>query len=43
VKSIYEDWDIRTVMAKRAINSKASSRGEIEEVLVLLQRSVALV
>ncbi len=43
VKSIYEDWDIRTVLAKRAINSNASSRGEIEEVLVLLQQSVSLV
>lgn len=37
IKSIYEDWDVRTLFAKRHINSKASSRGAIKEVLVLLQ------
>lgn len=36
IKELYRGFDIRTVMAKRAINSKGDSRGEIEEVLVLM-------
>ena len=33
---LYKDQDVRKIRAKRAINSKGDSRGEIEEVLVLL-------
>ncbi len=34
IKDLYKDYTIVTVKAKRAINSKASGRGEINEVLV---------
>jgi DNA adenine methylase len=37
IKTIYSEWDVRTVSAKRAINSKGNGRGEIEEVLVFLE------
>ena len=36
IKELYRGFDIRTVMARRAINSKGDSRGEIEEILVLM-------
>jgi DNA adenine methylase len=36
IRTIYADWDVRAVKAKRAINSKGSGRGAIEEVLVFL-------
>ncbi|MES2615026.1 MAG: DNA adenine methylase [Bdellovibrionota bacterium] len=36
ILNIYQDWDIRRIRAKRSINSKGDSRGEIEEVVVLL-------
>ena len=34
IKDLYRDYHIVTVRAKRAINAKASLRGEIEEVLI---------
>lgn len=34
IKELYKDYDITTVKAKRAINSDASKRGDIEEVLI---------
>lgn len=34
IRELYNDYKIEPVMAKRAINSKADKRGEIEEVLV---------
>lgn len=34
IRDLYQNYSITTVSAKRAINSKASGRGEIEEVLV---------
>lgn len=34
IKDLYRDYRITIVKAKRAINSKASRRGEIEEVLI---------
>ncbi len=36
IRQLYRDFDIRTVMARRAINSKAGARGAIAEVLVLM-------
>lgn len=35
IRELYSDFDIRTVYAKRAINSKGDSRGTIEEVLIV--------
>lgn len=34
IRDLYKDYHIKTVHAKRAINSKANKRGEIKEVLV---------
>lgn len=34
IRELYKDYDIRTVQAKRSINSNASKRGEISEVLI---------
>ncbi len=34
IKNLYKDYNIAIVKAKRAINSDASKRGEIEEVLI---------
>lgn len=34
IKELYKDYDISIVQAKRAINSDASKRGAIEEVLI---------
>ncbi len=34
IKELYQDYDIKIVTAKRAINSDASKRGAIEEVLI---------
>ena len=34
IKDLYKEYDIRIVKAKRAINSDASSRGEVDEVLI---------
>ena len=34
IKNLYADYRITIVKAKRAINSDASKRGEIEEVLI---------
>lgn len=35
ILDLYKDYDIKTVMATRAVNSKASGRGKIKEVVVL--------
>lgn len=35
IRELYSDFEIRTVQAKRAINSRASKRGAINEVLIL--------
>jgi len=37
ILDLYSEWDVRTVLAKRAINSKGDSRGAIPEVLAILQ------
>lgn len=37
IRELYAEWDIQTIMARRAINSKGSARGEVEEVLVLMR------
>ena len=34
IRELYSDYTIKTVKAKRAINSKSDSRGEINEVLI---------
>lgn len=34
IRDLYKDYEIRTVQAKRSINSKANKRGEISEVLI---------
>ena len=34
IKELYQDYDITIVKAKRAINSNASKRGAVEEVLI---------
>lgn len=34
IRELYKEYDIRTVQAKRSINSKAAKRGEINEVLI---------
>ena len=34
IRELYKDYSVSTVRAKRAINSDATKRGEIEEVLV---------
>ena len=34
IRELYADYDIRTVQAKRSINSNAQKRGEINEVLI---------
>lgn len=34
IKDLYKEYDINIVKAKRAINSDASSRGEVDEVLI---------
>ncbi|TES09427.1 DNA adenine methylase, partial [Staphylococcus epidermidis] len=34
IHDLYSDYNIKTVKAKRFINSKAKNRGEINEVLV---------
>lgn len=39
ILNIYQDWDIQRIQAKRSINSKGDSRGEIEEVIVLLYQA----
>lgn len=41
IKELYSDCDIRSISARRAINSKGSSRGEIQEVAVLMLGSPA--
>ncbi len=38
IKEIYKEWNVRIIKAKRNINSKASARGEIDEVLVLMTK-----
>lgn len=35
IKDLYSDYNIITIQAKRAINSKGNKRGEIDEVLVM--------
>lgn len=35
IKELYQDYRIEVIQAKRAINSKADRRGEIDEVLVM--------
>lgn len=35
IKDLYDDYRIEMIQAKRAINSKAEKRGEIDEVLVM--------
>ena len=35
IKKLYKDYNINTIYAKRAINSKASKRGKIKELLIL--------
>lgn len=34
IRSLYKEYEIRTVQAKRSINSNAAKRGEISEVLI---------
>ena len=34
IRELYKEYEIKTVQAKRAINSNASKRGEINEVLI---------
>lgn len=34
IRELYQDYEIKTVQAKRSINSNASKRGEINEVLI---------
>lgn len=34
IRALYKEYEIRTVQAKRSINSKANRRGEINEVLI---------
>lgn len=34
IRELYKEYDIRTVQAKRSINSNANKRGEINEVLI---------
>ncbi len=34
IRELYKDYEIKTVQAKRSINSKANKRGEISEVLI---------
>lgn len=34
IRELYKDYNIKTIKAKRTINSKADSRGEINEVLI---------
>lgn len=34
IRELYKDYNIKTIRAKRAINSKGDSRGEINEVLI---------
>ena len=34
IRELYKEYDIRTVQAKRSINSNANKRGEISEVLI---------
>ena len=34
IRELYQEYEIRTVQAKRSINSKANRRGEINEVLI---------
>lgn len=36
IAELYEAWDIRTIAARRAINSKAEKRGPVAEVVVLM-------
>lgn len=35
IKELYKDYKIEVIQAKRAVNSKADKRGEIDEVLVM--------
>lgn len=35
ILDLYKEYDIKTVMASRAVNSKASGRGKIKEVVVI--------
>lgn len=35
ILDLYKHWDVRTIRARRAINSKGSARGEIEEVVAV--------
>jgi len=35
IKDLYKDYKIEVIQAKRAVNSKADKRGEIDEVLVM--------
>jgi DNA adenine methylase len=35
IKDLYKNYRIEIIQAKRAINSKADKRGEIDEVLVM--------
>lgn len=41
IKEIYSDWDMRTMSARRSINSKGTARGEIEELLIILNSNSA--
>ena len=34
IRDLYREYEIRTVQAKRRINSKGNKRGEINEVLI---------
>ncbi len=36
IKNLYADWQIKLIPARRAINSKGSSRGYISETLILM-------
>ena len=41
ILELYSEWDIKMISARRAINSKGTSRGEINETLVILGREAA--
>jgi len=40
ILSLYEKWNVRQVLAKRAINSKGTGRGEIAEVLAIGRHTI---
>lgn len=39
ITELYKDWDMRTILARRAINSKSEKRGPVAEIVVLMNLS----